>query len=129
MENYIEKMKAEKSDLEARITKLLAFMESEKFGKLDKTEKRLLRMQYAAMDAYLSALGSRLAYDGLKRYQEEVQEFSKRIPRLKAAGWTDKEIGDMMPQMKIDDNKAYSSLLFNSLIAANSEPPAAANDN
>lgn len=125
MENYIERIKLEEAELKDRTLKLIAFMESDEFGKLDDTEKRLLRMQYAAMETYLSALGSRLAYDGLKRYQSEAQEFCKRIPRLQAAGWTDKEIGDMMPQLNLDTSKAFPSLLFYSLIAANREPATA----
>lgn len=124
-ETYIDRMKIEKAELEQRITKLLAFIESDKFAELDATDKKLLRMQYCGMDTYLTALDTRLAYDGLKRYQAEVQEFCKRIPELEASGKTDKEIGDMMPQMKIDISKAYPSLLFNSLIAAKNEPTAA----
>lgn len=42
----IERMKTEKAELETRTTKLLAFMESDKFNELDSADKKLLRQKF-----------------------------------------------------------------------------------
>jgi hypothetical protein len=136
-ETYIDRMKTEKTELEQRITKLLAFMESEKFAQLDDIDKRLLRMQYAGMDTYLTALGSRLVHEDMKRYQCEIQALSKQIPDLKAQGKTDEEIAKILaeksmsiPKFSFDFRNMLPILIHGQMLCgANSEPPAAANGN
>ena len=98
----IERMKIEEAELKYRVIALNAFMESDKFAALDETEKRLLRMQYAGMDTYLTALGSRLVHEDMKRYQREIQALSKQIPDLKAQGKTDEEIAAIMAEKAAD---------------------------
>lgn len=98
----IERMMFEEAELKDRIKKLVAFMESDKFTALDETEKRLLRMQYAGMDTYLTALGSRLVHEDMKRYQREIQALRLQIPDLKAQGKTDEEIAAIMAEKAAD---------------------------
>ena len=88
-ETYIDRMKKEKAELEHRITKLIAFIESDKFAELDATEKRLLRMQYCGMETYLTSLTSRLLYEGdIKAIKTQADEWLKE-------GKTEEEIAAM----------------------------------
>ena len=75
--------------MEHRITKLIAFIESDKFAELDATEKRLLRMQYCGMETYLTSLTSRLLYEGdIKAIKTQADEWLKE-------GKTEEEIAAM----------------------------------
>ena len=114
-EPCIERMKSEEAELQDRTLKLIAFMESDEFGKLDDTEKRLMRMQYAAMDAYLSALGTRLVYEEMKRYQHEIQALGNQIPDLQAQGKTDEEIAKILAEKSMSITDFSFDLLHNML--------------
>lgn len=88
-------MKSEKAELEQRITKLLAFIESDKFAELDATEKRLLRMQYCGMETYLTSLASRLFYEDAKRYEGDIKALKAQADEWRKEGKTDEEIAAM----------------------------------
>jgi chromosome segregation ATPase len=92
MKEHIERMKAEKAELETKITKLHAFMESEEFTKLDNVDKKLLRQQYAGMETYLTSLTARLLRDDIKRYQDDINKLNKEISELKLQGKSDEEV-------------------------------------
>lgn len=87
----IERMKVEKAELEPRITKLLAFMESDKFNNIDDAEKRLLRQQYAGMETYLSALSLRLLREDIKRYEVEIQNLNLQASEMLKQGKSEEE--------------------------------------
>ena len=89
-------MTQEKSDLKKRITKLLAFMESDKFGKLDDIDKRLLLQQYAGMETYLTSLTARLLREDIKRYEGDIKALKAQAERWKEEGKTDAEIASML---------------------------------
>lgn len=95
MKEYVERMKSEKAELEQRITKLLAFIESDKFAELDATEKRLLRMQYCGMETYLTSLASRLFYEDAKRYEGDIKALKAQADEWRKEGKTDEEIAAM----------------------------------
>ena len=94
-ETYIDRMKKEKAELEHRITKLIAFIESDKFAELDATEKRLLRMQYCGMETYLTSLTSRLLYEDAKRYEGDIKALKAQADEWRKEGKTDDEIAAM----------------------------------
>lgn len=94
-ETYIDRMKSEKAELEKRITKLLAFIESDKFAELDATEKRLLRMQYCGMETYLTSLASRLFYEDAKRYEGDIKALKAQADEWLKEGKTEEEITAM----------------------------------
>lgn len=95
MKEYIERMKIEKVELEQRITKLLAFIESDKFAELDATEKRLLRMQYCGMETYLTSLASRLLREDAKRYEGDIKALKAQADEWRKEGKSDDEIAAM----------------------------------
>lgn len=111
MENYIERMKLEKAELEQRITKLLAFMESDEFGKLDDIDKRLLRQQYAGMETYLIALSARLLREDIKRYEGEMQKFNVECSELKAQGKSDEEIAELLKVKAAEMSKGFEDMV------------------
>jgi len=88
----IERMKVEKAELATRISKLLAFMESDKFNNIDDAEKRLLRQQYAGMETYLIALSSRLLREDMKRYEGEIKKLNLEAADLLKQGKSEEEI-------------------------------------
>ena len=92
MKENVERMKTEKAELEQRITKLLAFIESDKFAELDATEKRLLRMQYCGMETYLTSLSSRVFYKDAKRYDGDIKALKAQADEWRKEGKTDDEI-------------------------------------
>ena len=94
-ETYIDRMVKEEAELKDRTLKLIAFMESDEFGKLDDTEKRLLRMQYAAMETYLTSLTSRLLYEDAKRYEGDIKALKAQADEWLKEGKTDDEIAAM----------------------------------
>jgi hypothetical protein len=96
MKEYVEKMKTEKAELEQRITKLLAFIESDKFAELDATEKRLLRMQYCGMETYLTSLAARLLQEDIKRYEGDVKKLNEEFDDLKTQGLSKEEVEQIM---------------------------------
>ena len=59
-ETPIDRVKIEYDELEERMRKLLAFMETEKYKSLDKAHRFLLSAQCDAMDSYLSTLEVRM---------------------------------------------------------------------
>lgn len=92
----IERMKTEKAELETRITKLLAFMESDKFNELDNEEKRLLRQQYAGMETYLTSLAARLLLEDTRRYEKEVQKLNLEAAEMLKQGKSEEEVTQIM---------------------------------
>lgn len=94
-ETYIDRMKTEKAELEQRITKLLAFIESDKFAELEETEKRLLRMQYCGMETYLTSLAARLFYEDAKRYEGDIKALKAQADEWRKEGKSDEEIATM----------------------------------
>ena len=95
-ETYIDRMKTEKAELEQRITKLLAFMESDKFAELEAIDKRLLRMQYSGMETYRTALAFRLLRVDMKRYDGDIKALKAQAEKWKEEGKTDAEIASML---------------------------------
>lgn len=91
-----ERMKLEKAELEQRITKLLAFMESDKFAELDATEKRLLRMQYSGIETYLTSLSARLLREDIKRYEGDIKALSAECAELQKQGKSEEDIAAIM---------------------------------
>lgn len=92
----IERMKKEKAQLTSRISKLLAFMESEVFAKLDNEEKRLLRQQYAGMETYLIALSSRLLREDMKRYQCQLEKIKTEMDEMQKQGKSEEEVSQFV---------------------------------
>ena len=111
MKEYVERMKTEKAELEQRITKLLAFMESDEFAKLDDIDKRLLRQQYCGMEAYLTALSARLLREDIKRYEIEMQKFNVECSELKAQGKSDEEIAELLKSKAEEMPKVFESMV------------------
>ena len=95
-ETYIDRMKTEKAELEQRITKLLAFMESEKFAQLDDIDKRLLRMQYSGMETYRTSLAARLLREDIKRYEGDIKALSAECAELQKQGKSEEDIAAIM---------------------------------
>ena len=89
-------MKLEKAELEQRITKLLAFMESEKFAQLDDIDKRLLRMQYSGMETYRTSLAARLLREDIKRYEGDIKALSAECAELQKQGKSEEDIAAIM---------------------------------
>jgi hypothetical protein len=89
-------MKTEKTELEQRITKLIAFMESDKFAELDATEKRLLSMQYSGMETYRTALVLRLMHEDMKRYESDIKALSAECAEFQKQGKSEEEIAAIM---------------------------------
>lgn len=96
MKEYIDRMKTEKAELEQRITKLLAFMESDEFAQLDDIDKRLLRQQYAGMETYLTSLAARLLREDIKRYEGDIKALSAECAELQKQGKSEEEIAAIM---------------------------------
>jgi hypothetical protein len=64
MEEYVERMLNEFKELDERVMKIIAFIDSEKYLTLSLEEQRNLCDQYHAMVLYKSALGKRLIRRG-----------------------------------------------------------------
>lgn len=60
MSNFLERLEAEKLELKIKLDKLRAFIRSDRFGELGKTQKYLLVVQADKMSGYLHCLISRL---------------------------------------------------------------------
>ena len=111
MKEYIERMKVEKAELEARTTKLLAFMESDKFNELDSADKKLLRQQYAGMETYLTSLSARLLREDMKRFERDIKAVSKECEELKAQGKSDEEVAEVFAKKATEVRKVGSDML------------------
>lgn len=111
MKRYVERMKTEKADLEQRITKLIAFMESDEFSKLDDIDKRLLRQQYAGMETYLTSLSARLLREDIKHYESEMQRFNVECSELKAQGKSDEEIAELLKSKAAEIPKVFGDMV------------------
>lgn len=61
METFIDRLKAEKSDLDERREKLDSFINSEAFHKIDPVHMSLMNIQYQAMTTYSQCLTERLS--------------------------------------------------------------------
>lgn len=105
----IERMKTEKAELEPRITKLLAFMESQEFNELDSADKKLLRQQYAGMETYLTSLAARLLREDMKRFERDINAVSKECEELKAQGKSDEEVAEIFAK-KAMEVRQYSEM-------------------
>jgi hypothetical protein len=110
----IEKMKKEKAELEQRITKLLAFMESDKFNNIDDAEKRLLRQQYAGMETYLIALSSRLLSEDMKRYQCQLEKIKTEMDEMLKQGKSEEEVSQFVCE-KVNEIQRIGENQFNDL--------------
>ena len=111
MKEYVERMKTEKAELEQRITKLLTFMESDEFSKLDDVDKRLLRQQYCGMEAFLTALSARLLREDIKHYESEMQKFNAECGELKAQGKSDEEIAELLKSKAAEMSKVFEDMV------------------
>ena len=111
MKENIKRMTQEKSDLEARITKLLAFIESDEFGKLDDIDKRLLRQQYCGMETYLTSLAARLLREDMKRFETDIKAVSKACEELKAQGKSDEEVNKIFEKKSAEVRLVGSKML------------------
>lgn len=107
----IERMKTEKAELTTRISKLLAFIESDKFNNIDDAEKRLLRQQYAGMETYLTSLSARLLREDMKRFEHDIKAVSKECEELKAQGKSDEEIAEIFAKKATEVRKVGSDML------------------
>ncbi|MBQ3690136.1 MAG: hypothetical protein II937_09825 [Bacteroidales bacterium] len=107
----IERMKVEKAELETRITKLLAFMESDKFNELDSADKKLLRQQYAGMETYLTSLSARLLREDMKRFERDIKAVSKECEELKSQGKSDEEVAEIFAKKATEVRKVGSDML------------------
>lgn len=96
MKEYIERMKTEKAELTTRISKLLAFIESDKFNNIDDAEKRLLRQQYAGMETYSTALSSRLLREDMKRYQCQLEKIKTEMDEMLKQGKSEEEVSQFV---------------------------------
>ena len=65
MEDWKERMKVELKELEDRMKKLDAFVNSKPFLELDQTDRGLLLAQAKAMEAYGAVLVTRMARAGV----------------------------------------------------------------
>jgi hypothetical protein len=61
MEDFKERLKTEREELEKKLTKLNDFNQSEKINEIDPVQKSLLSIQAGAMYTYLECLKERLA--------------------------------------------------------------------
>lgn len=61
MQEHQKRVVAEKEELDGRLTKLIAFLDTEIFAKLDAAEQDRLRRQSAIMTDYSVVLGERIA--------------------------------------------------------------------
>ena len=66
MEAYIERMVEEKRELDGRISRLIAFVYSDKGDDLDDNQKYLLNEQFRAMTRYHETLIDRIKYEKIK---------------------------------------------------------------
>ena len=66
MEAYIERMVEEKRELDGRISRLIAFVYSDKGDDLDDNQKYLLNEQFHAMARYHETLVERIKYEKIK---------------------------------------------------------------
>lgn len=107
----INRMKTEKAELESRITKLLAFMGSDKFNELDSADKKLLRQQYAGMETYLTSLSARLLREDMKRFERDIKAVSKECEELKAQGKSDEEVAEIFAKKAMEVRKVGSDML------------------
>ena len=110
-EERIERMKVEKVELEQRITKLLDFMESDKFNELDSADKKLLRQQYAGMETYLTTLKARLLREDMKRFERDIKAVSKECEELKSQGKSDEEVAEIFAKKATEVRKVGSDML------------------
>ena len=60
MADFKERLQEEKAQLEERLNKLDAFLESEKVKEIDDVQKALLQVQATAMNTYLQCLKERI---------------------------------------------------------------------
>jgi hypothetical protein len=60
MADFKERLQEEKAQLEERLNKLDAFLQSEKVKEIDDVQKALLQVQATAMNTYLQCLLERL---------------------------------------------------------------------
>jgi hypothetical protein len=58
--NYIDRILKEESELDERICKLSAFIDSKQFQELSDEDRNLLNLQLNAMQLYTSILGMRI---------------------------------------------------------------------
>jgi len=91
-------MKSEKAELEERITKLLAFIEGDKFKDLEPVDQRLLMMQYCGMETYLTSLVGRLLREDMKRYGADIKALKEQADAWREEGKTDEEIAAMFAE-------------------------------
>lgn len=70
-DNYITRMKTEMSELTFKIDKLVAFLKTEEFAKLDERVGSLLKLQYDAMLEYRRILSERIAVAESNENKEE----------------------------------------------------------
>ena len=56
MEKFVERMYEEKAGLDEKTIKLMDFVKSDSFEKLNKTRQQLLKAQLGAMEAYSEIL-------------------------------------------------------------------------
>lgn len=60
MNTFLERLKVEKTELDEKIEKLLAFSNSEKFKEIDSEQQTLLNIQLKIMESYSQILLERL---------------------------------------------------------------------
>lgn len=60
MDDFKQRLLDEKDQLEERLNKLDAFLESEKVKAIDDTQRALLKVQATAMNTYLQCLSERI---------------------------------------------------------------------
>ena len=60
MSDFISRLYEERTQLKERYAKLASFIISQDFNQFDENQKGLLRIQYHAMETYLSVLNQRL---------------------------------------------------------------------
>jgi hypothetical protein len=60
-ETFVDRLIKEKNELEERVTKLGAFLDSTNFQKLDKRQRELLQVQHTHMLVYLDVLVKRIS--------------------------------------------------------------------
>ena len=65
MQKYIEKMKREAAELDSRIKKATAAVETPPFG-MDAEGLRLLKLQICAMESYFNVLQQRIRHEESK---------------------------------------------------------------
>lgn len=65
MEPFIERLLSERNELHDRLSKLMAFIGSERFKPLEKDLRKTLEIQAIHMDYYLKCLNRRLDMHGV----------------------------------------------------------------